>query len=489
MASVFKRGGKQNRGGSWYAAWNDHNGKRRVRCIHTTDKATAERIAAKLEADAALRRDGVVDPALDATAKESRRTIEDHLTDYEAKLRAANRSTDHIERTTGFVRTFAAFAGITLAADIRADAANRYAGKLRNDGRSSRTIQAHLTALKSFTRWLSDNHKLPRDPLSSVRKPNPKADRRRKRRVLLADEWRRLEVATLAGPERYGMSGAERRLLYQTALQTGLRSNELRSLTRGCIVANADRPFIVCDAGTTKNRKQARQYVDEALAADLMAHATTKVPAAPLFAMPEPTDVATMLRDDLDEARRLWLREAIDDADEYARREKSDFLVATNHEGGMLDFHALRHTCGAWLALANVQPKLVQTIMRHGSISLTFDTYGHLFPGQEADAAARLHVMLRPEPTPLRATGTDNARIVPFNTESAQRLAQRAGRETMRRGEKPCDDGNPTYAQEKTRNAKERAGLCEHLRTEAERNENRPGVIRTHDQGIMSPLL
>ena len=198
MASVFKRGGKQNRGGQWYAAWNDHNGRRRTRCTKTTDKATAERIAAKLEADAALRRDGVIDPALDATAKEARRTIESHLNDFESKMRAGNRSANHVERTVGFVRAFATFAEIVFAADIKADAANRYAGKLRNDGRSSRTIQAHLTALKSFTRWLSDHHKLPRDPLSSIRKPNPKTDRRHKRRVLLADEWQRLEAATLA---------------------------------------------------------------------------------------------------------------------------------------------------------------------------------------------------------------------------------------------------------------------------------------------------
>ena len=46
MASVFKRGGRDNRNGCWYAAWNDFNGKRRTRCTKTTDKATAMRLAA-----------------------------------------------------------------------------------------------------------------------------------------------------------------------------------------------------------------------------------------------------------------------------------------------------------------------------------------------------------------------------------------------------------------------------------------------------------
>jgi hypothetical protein len=34
--------------------------RRRVKCTHTTDKATAERIANKHEADAALRQDSVI---------------------------------------------------------------------------------------------------------------------------------------------------------------------------------------------------------------------------------------------------------------------------------------------------------------------------------------------------------------------------------------------------------------------------------------------
>ncbi len=51
MASVFKRGGKRSKG-YWYASWFDHNGKRQAKSTRTTDKATAERIAKKYEADA-----------------------------------------------------------------------------------------------------------------------------------------------------------------------------------------------------------------------------------------------------------------------------------------------------------------------------------------------------------------------------------------------------------------------------------------------------
>ena len=41
------------------------------------------------------------------------------------------------------------------------------------------------------------------------------------------------------------------------------------------------------------------------------------------------------------------------------RREQSDFLADVNHEGERLDFHSLRHTCGAWLAMTGAHPKAV----------------------------------------------------------------------------------------------------------------------------------
>ena len=52
MATIYKRGGKGQRGGRYYISYFDHKGKRQSRSARTSDKATAERIAAKLEADA-----------------------------------------------------------------------------------------------------------------------------------------------------------------------------------------------------------------------------------------------------------------------------------------------------------------------------------------------------------------------------------------------------------------------------------------------------
>jgi len=59
------------------------------------------------------------------------------------------------------------------------------------------------------------------------------------------------------------------------------------------------------------------------------------------------------------------------------------------------DFHSLRHTCGAWLAMAGQHPKTIQSVMRHSTITLTMNNYGHLFPGSDVLAIAKLAAVMR----------------------------------------------------------------------------------------------
>jgi integrase len=199
--------------------------------------------------------------------------------------------------------------------------------------------------------------------------------------MMLHEEWDWLEgITRTKNVERYGVPAVERVLLYATAIQTGLRSGELRSLTRGRLFLEREKPFITCKAARTKNHKEARQYINRDLADELTAHIQAKLPKAGVFGMPHECDVAKMLREDVAAARAAWLRDAGTNVDELAHRESSDFLEAVNHEGEALDFHALRHTCGAWLALDGAHPNEVKSVMRHSSITLTMDTYGHLIP-------------------------------------------------------------------------------------------------------------
>jgi len=154
--------------------------------------------------------------------------------------------------------------------------------------------------------------------------------------------------------------------------------------------------------------------------------------------MPTKYDVAGMLRGDLAAARRAWLKAAKGNPEERLRREQSDFLAVVNHDGAGLDFHALRHTCGAWLAMAGAHPKSIQTVMRHSSITLTMDTYGHLFPGQEAETVARFPEMVQKAPDAQQATGTGDAAPnsgTRSGQHSGQQLGGRKGRNVAEPGE------------------------------------------------------
>ena len=49
---------------------------------------------------------------------------------------------------------------------------------------------------------------------------------------------------------------------------------------------------------------------------------------------------------------------------------------------------------------AGVNPKALSAYLGHANIAITFDRYGHLMPGSEAEARDRLNAYLDPEPLP-----------------------------------------------------------------------------------------
>lgn len=57
-------------------------------------------------------------------------------------------------------------------------------------------------------------------------------------------------------------------------------------------------------------------------------------------------------------------------------------------------FHDLRHSCATLLLKAGIHPKIVQERLGHSSISITLDTYSHVTPGMQRQAAEALDVML-----------------------------------------------------------------------------------------------
>jgi integrase len=62
-----------------------------------------------------------------------------------------------------------------------------------------------------------------------------------------------------------------------------------------------------------------------------------------------------------------------------------------------ITLHEARHTYASLLIAAGVNSKAVSTYMGHASITITLDRYGHLMPGNEAEAADLLDAYLARE--------------------------------------------------------------------------------------------
>jgi integrase len=88
----------------------------------------------------------------------------------------------------------------------------------------------------------------------------------------------------------------------------------------------------------------------------------------------------------------------------FARTDGRPFDAATLYrradrawEGGALPrlrLHQARHTYASFMIAAGVNAKALTTFMGHSSITVTYDLYGHLMPGTEAEAAALLNAYL-----------------------------------------------------------------------------------------------
>ena len=59
-----------------------------------------------------------------------------------------------------------------------------------------------------------------------------------------------------------------------------------------------------------------------------------------------------------------------------------------------LRFHDLRHSCASFLLAQGVGPRVVMEILGHSQISLTMNTYAHVLPSLQKEAAHRMNALL-----------------------------------------------------------------------------------------------
>jgi integrase len=206
---------------------------------------------------------------------------------------------------------------------------------------------------------------------------NPTTDRD----LPMVDGKPRNPVTSAVGVELIAAIPRDERALWATALFAGLRLGELLALDSSCVdMANGkirversyDPKGGFVDPKSKKGKRtvptaaELRDYLtDQRLRTHGMGLVFGKTPEQPL----QPQTI-------YDRARRAW-REA--------NKERAAVNLPALPDCTPHDF---RHSYGTMLIFAGVNPKAVCAFMGRANITVTFDIYGHILPGSEAQAGA-----------------------------------------------------------------------------------------------------
>jgi integrase len=238
------------------------------------------------------------------------------------------------------------------------------------EGQSASTIRNSIKPLQAIYRRARSREGLPVNPTHDLELPAPSP----KEVEIIAPEVASQMLA--AAPE-------QDRALWATALYAGLRYGELRALRWGAVDL----------AGGTIRVRESWDAKEGSIAPKTRTSQRT-------------TPMPGLLRDHLMD-RRLAVADAGDDALVFGASPDRPFHanvvyrradLAWDKAGlGHLRLHQARHTYASFMIAAGINAKALSTFMGHSSIKVTFDLYGHLMPGTEAEAAALLDRFLAVE--------------------------------------------------------------------------------------------
>jgi integrase len=243
----------------------------------------------------------------------------------------------------------------------------------QNSFKSRATSRRVMGALNSILKEQRVARNPVRDLLESRAGRRTKADQERKLEVGV-DIPRQEEIAAI-------VAAAEPRwqVFILVAAFTGLRASELRGLRWG-------------DVDLDKGEIHVRQRADRYCVQDKPKSRAGQrsVPIGPL--------VVNRLREwRLQSKHELVFANGAGSADHLTNILKRGVNPAFKAAGlPYRGLHAFRHFFASWCIDRGWQPKVIQTVMGHTSIVMTFDRYGHLFPKQidAAElAAAELAIM------------------------------------------------------------------------------------------------
>ena len=320
---------------------------------------------------------------LDASRAAAGRPLTEHIEDFRQSILRRKKTTKHADETIHKVKDVVDGCGFTVWSDITADAVDRYLEELREGQRQlSQTSSNHyLTAMKAFCDWMVANKRASESPLDPLKRLTvSKSDQEHPRAALTVEEVERLLKATVKAPMSYGMSGYERALLYQFAIETGLRAGAIRSLTVSSI--NSDMGSVVLKDSNSKNRVQVVVPLRPSMVEELQAFTANRLPWVKLFggsynALTDKT--SDMLQEDL----------AATAEKNTAGKVVLEAITYITANGEYHDFHAFRHTGYSWLESRGVPRQIISQIFGHKTLRMG-DIYAHPDWEKMKEAVAKL---------------------------------------------------------------------------------------------------
>lgn len=381
----------------------------------------------------------MIDPAQDRYIAEAQKTLAEHFAEHDEYLRV------HVNRKTGFPATpehrshrqkhlTAVAEALHWSKLEHLDRAKLETWLADRDaaGMSARTRNTYALSWCAFGNWCVDTGRIVANPFTRLGRANERADRRRHRRALSADELRRLidaaqrrplaeqgrtpvKVEPAEGepkkranwtyepvtPENIAVCEAKARerlkekpdviaqleALGRRRALTGLRANELRSLTLGASTLDADEPYATVAPENEKARRGADIPLRSDLAADLSRHLAERLREAQEAAIRErrPMPARMPAESPLIVVTSEWLR--VLDADlvaaGLARRVRAKDRKSVDcwridkrdERGRTFDMHAFRTTFNSLLAGAGVPLTTRRILMRHAAEGITDEHY------------------------------------------------------------------------------------------------------------------
>jgi site-specific recombinase XerC len=356
----------------WYIEFRDAAGLVR-RVPGYSDKRATEQRAAELERASARGDVGMVD----TRAPHRRRLLKDHVADYRVTLETKDDDPKHLRQTERAILRIFESAGVMVPGDVTKDRLEAALARLRVEGKSHRTYNYYLTAVRGFFRWMVRQDRLENNPLDHLRRVNEETDRRRERRAIAAKDLDRLIQVAADGETFRGLAGFDRAMLYRLAALSGLRCSELASLTPASFDLSRTPPVVSVVARISKRRKEDVLPLRSDLAGLLNVWLSGKDEGERVFPGTWHLRAADMLKKDL-------MKCGIPYSDE---------------QGRVFDFHSTRVQFVTSLARAGVHPKTAQQLARHSDINLTMGAYTKVDLQELGEAVERLSPMAEPDET------------------------------------------------------------------------------------------